>query len=52
MSTRDIENCAKLLHIGQTLDQVKARYFATWSDDEALRCGYDKQSNKTVAATA
>jgi MoxR-like ATPase len=49
MSTRDIENCAKLIHIGQDLSQIRARYFVSWSDDEALRCGYDKQTGAVVA---
>lgn len=37
MSTRSIENAAKLIAAGELLDDVKATYFASWSTDERAK---------------
>lgn len=38
MSTRNIEDAAKLLAVGVGFDEIKKTYFLGWSDDEARRC--------------
>lgn len=38
LSTRNIEDAAKLMRVGDTMADVKRSYFAGWSQEEIARC--------------
>jgi len=43
MSTRDIENAAKLMTAGKSLEAVKERFFTPWTVEEAMKVNYTKK---------